>query len=323
MSGMRCAALVGVFATLAAHAQYQLKNGGFEQWETVTYTSSKVCEEPVGWSSFYDATGSKKGMGTSAKPQIYKDTETRPGSAGRYSCRLTSRSVFGVVAQGNVTTGCVNMGSITATDASGNYNYVNEKRADQAMHFTGHPDAVRLWARFSGERTGMCRVFLTGKGYFQDPAYKNRNKATVVAQALSGGNIVSNDKWTQYTIPLEWLTADVEPYYVLVSLSTSAAAGKGSAEDYMYIDDMTMVYNSEATSVIYDGHDILSEGKQQGAFDARKMGRITTNGRAAKALWRYDVANHQLIVTVEGENISEDPANRHVYRIPFAQASRQ
>lgn len=305
--------------SLTTRAQYQLANGDFETWEKVTYTSSKVCDEPVRWSSFYDATGGHKKIGTSTKPQIYKDKEKRPGSTGHFSCRLTSRSVFGVVAQGTVTNGCMNMGSLSASDASGNYNYINEARSDQAMRFSGHPDAVRLWVRFSGVGTGVIRVFLTSKGYFQDPEYKDRNKAVLVAQALSAGRIVSNDKWTQYTVPFEWKTSEVDPYYALVSVSTSADAGKGNAKDYIYVDDIEMVYNSEATSVLYDGRDILKTGKIEEAFNPGKMGKITTNARAAKTSWKYDEVNAQLVVTVEGENIKEDNTNKHVYHIQFSQ----
>lgn len=308
--------------SLTTRAQYQLANGDFETWEKVTYTSSKVCDEPVGWSSFYDATGGHKKIGTSTKSQIHKEKENRPGSPGRFSCRLTSRSVFGVVAQGTVTNGCMNMGSLSASDASGNYNYINEARSDQAMRFSGHPDAVRLWVRFSGVGTGVIRVFLTSKGYFQDPEYKDRNKATLVAQALSANRIVSNDKWTQYTIPFDWKTSDADPYYALVEVSTNAEAGKGNAKDYIYVDDIEMVYNSEATSVLYDGRNILQSDRVEEKFSPDKMGKITTNARAAKTSWKYDEAGSKLVVTVEGENIKEDAANKHVYHIQFSGAKK-
>jgi hypothetical protein len=216
----------------------------------------------------------------------------------------------------------MNMGSLSASDASGNYSYINEARSDQAMRFSGHPDAVRFWVRFSGVDTGVIRVFLTSKGYFQDPEYKDRNKAVLVAQALSANRIVSNDKWTKYTVPFEWKTSEVEPYYALVTVSSSVDAGKGNAKDYLYIDDIEMVYNSEATSVLYDGRNILKAGKVEEGFDPNKMGKITTNARAAKASWKYDEAGSKLVVTVEGENIREDAANKHVYHIQFSMAGK-
>ena len=173
-----------VVVALTAQAQYQLTNGDFESWETVEYTVTKVCEEPTLWSSLYDATGSMKSLSTSTRAQIYKDEDVRPESAGQYSCRITSNSAFGVVTLGNLTNGCVNMGSISSTDASGNYNYINEERSDQAMRFTGRPDAVRFWVKFSGVNAGKCNVLLTTKGYYQDPVYEDRNTAVLVGQAL-------------------------------------------------------------------------------------------------------------------------------------------
>lgn len=308
--------LLCVVATVTAQAQYQLANGDFESWETVEYTATKVCEEPLKWSSFYDATGGMKGFGTSTTPQIYKDEDKHTGSAGQYSCRITSNSVFGVVAQGNLTTGCVNMGSASATDASGNYNYINEAREDQAMLFAGRPDSVRFWVKFSGVKTGNCSVLLTTKGYYQDPVYQDRNTAKLVGQALSGARIVSNDTWTQYSVPFEWLS-DEQPYYALVNVSTCAEPGAGSAADYLYIDDMEMIYNSEATSINYGGENIMGSELISENFDPEKMGKVVTNGRGAKTSWKFESSTNKLTVTVEGDNVSEDPANVHVYSIAF------
>lgn len=308
--------LLCVVATFTAQAQYQLANGDFESWETVEYTSTKVSDEPTRWSSFYDATGGMKNMGTGTTPQIYKDEDVRPESAGQYSCRITSRSVFGVVAQGNLTNGCVNMGSMTATDASGNYNYINEAREDQAMRFSGRPDAVRFWVKFSGVKNGNCSVMLTTKGYYQDPVYQDRNTATLVGQALSGTRIVSNDEWTQYTVPFEWLSKE-QPYYALVNVSTCSEPGAGAAADYLYIDDVEMIYNSEATAVNYDGVNILGSEQLDEDFDPAKMGEVKTNGRGAKTSWKFESSTNKLTVTVEGDNVSEDPENVHVYQIAF------
>ncbi len=301
---------------MTAQAQFQLANGDFESWETVTFTETKVCEEPVKWSSFYDATGGMKAMGTGNTPQIYEDEDVRPGSAGQYSCRITSRSVFGVVAQGNLTTGCVNMGSMSATDASGNYNYINEAREDQAMRFAGRPDAVRFWVKFSGVKTGNCSVLLTTKGYYQDPVYGDKNTAKLVGQALSGTRIVSNDEWTLYTVPFEWLSEE-QPYYALVNVSTCSEPGGGNAADYLYIDDMEMIYNSEATAINYGGENILGSELVSEDFDPKKMGDIVTNGRGAKTSWKFESATNVLTVTVEGDNVSEDPENVHSYQIAF------
>lgn len=297
---------------MSANAQYQLGNSGFEQWESVSY-SGKTGEEPLQWSSFMDGTGSLKGMAGAV--QLWKSTDTRPGTKGSYSAQITARNVmFGIIAQGNLTTGCVNMGSTTATDGTGNYNYINESRTDQSMRFSGHPDAARYWVKFSGKNDGKVSITLTTKGYFQDPQANNIT-ATVVATSIK--STPSNGTWTQYTAPFEVNNASKDPYYVLVNISTSAIAGDGAESDYLYVDDMEMLYYSEAKSITYDGQDILGKTKMDCLFDPEKLTDVKMTGRAATWSYSFDYNAYALTVTVKGENFSEDATNFHSYTIPF------
>ena len=304
--------LVMAAAAISSNAQYQIGNSDFEQWESVTY-SGKTGEEPLQWSSFLDGTGSMKGMAGAA--QLWKSTETRPGTEGRYSAEIKARNVmFGIIAQGNLTTGCVNMGSTTATDASGNYNYINESRTDQSMRFTGHPDAARYWVRFNGKNDGKVSIILTTKGYYQDPQ-ANKITATVVASSIK--STPSNGTWTQYVVPFDVKDATLDPYYVLVNVSTSAVPGDGAEADHLYIDDMEMLYYSDAKSIIYDGQDILGQSKMNCLFDPEKLTTVTTTGRAATWTYSFDYNTYALTVTVKGEDISHNPDNYHTYTIPF------
>jgi len=97
-------------------SQQQIGNSDFEQWETAT----SELAEPVNWNSFKTATGSFIGF---SGQQLDKSTDVRPGSSGSFSAKLTGRDAgFGVIAQGNMTLGRIEMGSITPASA-GNYNY--------------------------------------------------------------------------------------------------------------------------------------------------------------------------------------------------------
>ena len=51
--------LLIVCCAFTAHAQYQLPNSGFEEWEDVSY-SSYTGKEPVGWNSFLTGSGTLK-----------------------------------------------------------------------------------------------------------------------------------------------------------------------------------------------------------------------------------------------------------------------
>ena len=104
---------MAITTSIAVNAQTQIDNSGFENWESVSGGS-----EPVNWNSFLTASGGLAGF---AANQIEESTDKRPGSAGNKSARIWSRSVLGVVANGNVTLGRINMGSSSPTDAN-NYN---------------------------------------------------------------------------------------------------------------------------------------------------------------------------------------------------------
>ena len=102
-------------AAVTANAQYQVQNGGFEEWETVSYQlqsgEAKTGEEPVHWNSFLTGTGTLKTV--AGDNQLEKVEDPRPGSEGKYSAKLFARNVLSsIYAQGNLTTGCINMGSI-------------------------------------------------------------------------------------------------------------------------------------------------------------------------------------------------------------------
>lgn len=296
------------------NAQYQLANNGFEEWEEVTYKKSLSTmkgNEPVKWSSFVDATGGMKSMG--AAVQLFKETETK--HSGAACAKITARSVLTVIAQGNLTNGCVNMGSTSASEAEKNYNYINESREDQSMKFTGRPDAVKVWVNFSGSTKANVEVILTTKGYYQSPE-ANTLTAKKVAHAQNK-TIAPNGTWTELTIPFTYSTNDT-PYYSLVNISTSAEPGKGAASDVLYVDDIIMVYNSELASATYNGANLSIASKMtvDEFYDENKL-TLTSNGKGATIEKAYDEESALLTITVKGDNISEDDSNKHTYTIQF------
>lgn len=231
-------------------AQDQLTNAGFEEWEEVSYKKGMKNvkgNEPLYWSSFIDGTGDWKS--TAVAEQLFMVEDPRPDSAGRLSAKITSNTInilsIQVVAQGNLTNGCVNMGSTTATDAQGNYNYINHDRADQAMKFTGRPSSVKLWLKGSCAYNASVAIHLVGKGYFQDPAVDGRNTAKHIGYATQ--TFAVTNVWKEYEIGFAYIE-DGAPEYALVNISTSAEPGKGSAADVLFVDDIEMVYDMTPVS---------------------------------------------------------------------------
>ena len=136
----------------AAQAQNhpQITNGDFETW---TFDGENL---PNYFNSFQTADGTWAGTAySSSDRQVKRSTDKRPGSTGSYSCSIWSRSVWGVVAQGNLTTGRVHAASTSATGEN-NYNYSDRDGSNTkngfknpcAMSFTGRPDSLVVWVKF-------------------------------------------------------------------------------------------------------------------------------------------------------------------------------
>lgn len=303
-------ALGALVVTGAAFAQsYQLKNASFENWENVDGG-----EEPVEWSSFLTATGSL--AGTVKAVQL---TRTDDAHAGSLAARINARDVlFGIIAQGNLTTGCINGGSMKATDASGNYNYTRTEQPGQAMHFTGRPDAIRVWIKSETAGTMKISALLHADGYYQDPEANTSKLCKLIGQAASTPGSTGG-QWQSFEVPFTY-SADEKPAYALVSFATSSTPGGGKKTDYMIVDDIQMIYGSSLKSAVINGNyiqfDTDGHAEYAGTYDAEAL-QLKADGVAATISTAYDEATATLTITVKGDNVSEDPTNQHVYTIKY------
>lgn len=324
------ALLVG--GNLAANAQYQLANNGFEEWEDVSYQKKVLStiktikgQEPLHWNSFITGTGGLKNTACSSS-QLEKSTDIRKGGTGTYSAKLTDKKVVSsIYAQGNMTTGCINMGSMTANEASGNYNYTNVDDDNFNQKFTGRPDAMKVWVKYYSTNSSYrakANTILHTTGYYQDPE-ANKITATVVAKA-ENTSISPTNEWQELTIPFAYNSEDrnVRPAYALVSFATNATPGQGTGSDYLLVDDVEYIYNSELTAFSYNG--VAMEAPEANGtiyFPYAEYNKditpvFTTNAQGGSVEY---VVNEQnlMTITVKGDNIEEDPTNYHVYYVQF------
>ncbi|MDR2868672.1 MAG: hypothetical protein LBV46_03930, partial [Bacteroidales bacterium] len=128
---------------LTSQAQYQIINGGFEDWE-----GSGDSREPVRWNSFMTATGSYASQ-VSAK-QIEESSDIRPGSIGHSSIRTWARRftviVVTITANGMFTTGQVNAAAMSASSTDNcNKTVIDNSNFNQPM--IGKPDSLYFWAK--------------------------------------------------------------------------------------------------------------------------------------------------------------------------------
>lgn len=312
---------VGTPIQVVSAGYFQLANSNFEEWDNLGEKS----EEPAHWNSFMNASGLLASV--VAAQQVARSSETRPGSAGEYSARIYARNViFGIIAQGNLTTGRINGGAMSATDATGNYNYTQIDDSNFHQQLTGLPDSLRIWVKSNCKYNGSISCVLHTEGYYQDPE-ANDITARVVATAKDNTVNTGND-WQLVSIPFDYaLTDGTRPAYALMTLTTSGEPGKGDAKDEMLVDDVEMVYNSELATAVYDGQTVTFDEngaaslKATKAFDPALL-QLTANGRGATIETDYTDADcgefsGLLLITVRGDDNAVNRENQHLYSISF------
>ena len=335
-----CALLIS--APALAQGTYQLKNAGFEEWEDVSY-NKKAGKEPKYWNSFLTGTGNLKSKAVSVS-QCDMSTDVRSGSASTYSAKIIDYDVkLGKIhlayANGNLTTGRINMGSMKASDSSGNYNFTDTSNDDFNQKFTGLPDAMNVWVKYHSTNSSYrakATTILHVAGYYQDPSSDENKMVSAVATATDT-TIQSNDTWTELTIPFTYsLTDGTRPAYALVSFSTNATPGTGS--DYLLIDDLSYVYYHTLSALSYDGKSILEDGKtaydlSTEAYDAEEFKHHRHGGRRrhterVENVEQYDVCDHHSHIDVhhilEAEILrSENAMARNVHHAVAEHASAE
>lgn len=327
---------LGGFA-LGASAQYQVQNSNFEQWENVEYGDIKG-EEPLHWNSFITGTGGLKGTACQ-ESQLFQCDEVRPGSAGKYSAKLVDKLVTGrIYAQGNMTTGCINMGNMIASycgneKKKGNCNYTDTNNPDFNQSFSGLPDAMHVWVKYVStkkEFRAKAVAVLHSAGYYQDPN-KGDCSAKMIGEARNE-DVASNNDWQELTIPFVYSSKDTpRPAYALISFATNSKPGKGTGSDYLLVDDLEFVYYHALSDLTYGGtripgfsENIFYYDLSTEMYDESKLS-YTIKGFAAEAEKVYDPATAILTITVKGDdyNATSNNSSMTVYTIQFSKQANE
>lgn len=319
------------FTVRVVSPKYQLENGDFELWDDEGTDN----EEPAHWNSFQHASGNLANL--VAAKQVEKSEDVRPGSEGNSSAKIFAREINYVIirvnAQGNLTTGCINGGSTSATDANGNYNYTDTDREDFNQKVTGLPDYIHVWVK-SGSSIGgsiTCNLHTSGDEYYQDPKGTNAghtNKGVTVVAHAENNNIAQSEEWQELLIPFTYNeeAEGVRPEYALLTMTTSGTPGQGSANDWMIVDDLSFVYNSELAKATYGNGIVEFNEKGEATVSERyneELLSLTSNGRGATITTDFDAKTAVLTITVSGDDVSENPENIHTYTIQFSKPSAE
>jgi hypothetical protein len=232
---MKAHLLSVILLTTTLHAQ-QIGNAGFENWDNLGSNQ----EEPTNWSSFKTATGS---FATFASKQVERSTNVRPGATGSYCARIWSKSTLGIVANGVVTTGRMNMGSSNLSSPD-NYNYTVLNDAAFSEALTLAPDSIVFWARYTAaaaQKAGMHAV-IHDQFSVQDPI-NAASEPYVVADADFQFS-PTNNNWVRFSVPFNYtVNTGLAPKFILLTFTTNHIPGGGSANDEVLIDDVELIYN--------------------------------------------------------------------------------
>ena len=260
---------------------YQMPNNGFENYHKATVYDYKYdddsnpigidstaiiaqVDEPNAWHSFQSATGALASL-AGATPHIFQSTKHHGGS---YSVMLKSSEIFGIVANGTMTTGRMNAASVDAADVTNNA-WLDMSKDDKDGNgdpfyttINGLPDSLVVWVNYNqanvndnnavGHPYATVSAAITDGTYYQDP--QDKEYTNVLAAAKNNTIAATGDAWKRISIPFEVKDKTIDGKAILITISTNADAGKGSDGDSIYVDDLSFIYN-DPTNVKIDWND--------------------------------------------------------------------
>lgn len=302
--------LAALLCATWANAQgvYQIPNSDFENWVSDN-------EPGNGWNSFVSASGIFGGIATNNPQKV-------SGYNSATAVRLFSVDMGIAKANGNMTTGRINMGSYNPADKS-NHNYTDLSSPSYNLQFTGIPDAVSCMAKFKsgGSPNGRGQFILHDKYTYKDPETSNDAGYESHKIALATILIEETADWKYFEGKFNYNdnTTPAVEQYMLASFTTNPVPG-GTANDELIIDDVRLIYYSDLSSLSYDGKEYFNSDNTNytidAVYDASKL-NCTSNGKGATIEKVYDRKTGVLTITVKGNDFSEDPTNVHTYTVQF------
>lgn len=281
---------------------YQIENSGFENFHTATYVDGKnkyTSDEPNAWHSFNSgiATGSLSFLTKYAlqNGNTSVSDDVRPGSTGTKSVAIKSSIVMGFQpANGTMTTGRLQAGSTTATDAA-NCSFLDMSSTDTDGNgdpfytvLNGRPDALSVWVKYKQGQVNeqypyaTVSAVITDGTRYQDP--EDKAYTNVVAKAQDKTIESKGFEWQNLVIPFDYTSYasnDAKAKALLVTISTNAQPGVGSSDaenpDMIIVDDISLVYNSHLASLKVKGTEVEGFDKNVLSYDLKGEGAVSVD----------------------------------------------
>jgi hypothetical protein len=217
-------------------AQTQIGNSDMEIWEDL----GAATESPQNWSGIKEASGSQ--LFISFAPQgIFQSTDTPTGTG--FSALIQTQGALSIPANGTMTCGQLNVGSATAADVS-NYSWTNMGSEEFSEACTDTPDSIVFWAKFIGQdpsHNARMKATLHDDFNYQDPEDAASSQHVVATAVL---NYPSTNGWERKSVPFDYSGPASNNTHILVTFTTNEIPGVGTIGDQVFIDDVTLIYNS-------------------------------------------------------------------------------
>lgn len=245
-------AIMFVGGWAVAQTNYQLPNPGFEQWD------GGIESEPTYWNTFSSSDGSYASLASTN--HHYRRSGHRPGGSGSYYLTIYTKSIMGVKANGNLTTGRIHAGAMSAT-SSENYNYTQRSNSEHCQPFTATPDSMYVWVSYyakSSSSTASLTAIIHGDNDFKSPNDEESPslyKAIATARTTRTTESSSNMQWRQLRVPFNY-TGNSEARYILLNMTTNYLPGEGEKNDSLSIDDIEFIYSAWLTDLQFRGYTI-------------------------------------------------------------------
>ena len=241
--------------------------------------------------------------------------------------RLKSKDLWAAYANGNMTTGRINMGSANAADAA-NYNFTDRTDVNANLPFAGEPDAFEVYARFTPgtakeegtELQGRVQIIMHGDAAYHDPELSELGAEKIASASVL---IPATAEWTKFTGEFSYTGNESDKRYLLASATTNPVPG-ASKDDQLDLDNLKLVYYHALKNLTFDGAQI--EG-----FTSDKLNyTLTIEGDAAAAAAKIEyvvkgkgasakktVEGDVLTITVNGNDYAVNAKSQTVYTVKF------
>lgn len=236
--------ILSMTALAGTDNQPNILNGGFEDWGVDENAAASKAVEPRYWHSFTSAYGTFKAF---AGDHCFKSEDAHSGS---YSAMIKASSVWGVVANGTLTTGRLKAGAMIADDPN-NHSELDMSSTEKDRNkdpfyqvLEARPDSIAFWVKYSTGKAGTkanMSAYITDGTYYQAPEDKTYNNKVGWAE---NPNIAACTEWTRISVPFTYADNGLEPKAIMVTFSTCATPGGGSEKDVLLVDDVELIYKS-------------------------------------------------------------------------------